>query len=218
MQVQLETLDESLEEQTILKAYRDLANVFLPSNANSLPTHQDKDHAIELEPGKTPLFGLFYNLSEYQLKRLREYIEENLANGFIRPSKFSAGAPVLFTPKPDGTLQLCIDYHRFNSMTIKTRYPLPLINEILDRLSDARVFTKIDMKNAYYRLRIREGDEWNTAFRTRYGLFKYLLMPFELTNAPTSLQSYINGVLRHYLDITVIVYLYDVLVFLYNLS
>ena len=166
MQVQLETLDKSLEEPTILKAYRVIANVFSPSNTNSLPPHRDEDHAIELEPGKTPPFGPLYNLSEYQLKTLREYIDENLANGFIRPSKSSAGAPVLFTPKPDGTLRLCVDYRGLNSMTIKNRYPLPLIDEILDRLSGARVFTKIDVKNAYYRLRIREGDEWKTAFRT----------------------------------------------------
>ncbi len=97
MQVQLETLDEPLEEPTILKAYRDLADVFSPSNANFLPPHRDEDHAIELESGKTPPFGPLYNLSEYQLKTLREYIDENLANGFIRPSKSSAGAPGLFT-------------------------------------------------------------------------------------------------------------------------
>ena len=205
IQVQLETLDESLEEPIIPKAYRDLADVFSPSNANSLPPHRDEDHAIELEPGKTPPFGPLYNLSEYQLKTLREYIDENLANGFIRPSKSSAGAPVLFTPKPDGTLRLCVDYRGLNSMTIKNRYPLPLIDEILDRLSGAQVFTKVDVKNAYYRLRIREGDEWKTAFRTRYGLFEYLVMPFGLTNAPASFQSYINWVLRPDFDITVIV-------------
>ncbi len=214
MQVQLETLDESLEEPAIPKAYRDPVDVFLPSNANSLPPHQDEDHAIELQPGKTPPFGPLYNLSEYQFKTLREYIDKNLANGFIRPSKSSAGAPVLFTPKPDGTLRLCVDYRGLNSMTIKNQYPLTLIDEILDRLSDNHVFTKVDVKNAYYRLRIREGDERKTAFQTRYELFEYLLMPFRLTNAPASFQSYIHGLLRPYLDITVIVHLNDVFVFL----
>ncbi len=119
MQVQLRTLDESLEEQTIPKVYRDLANVFSPFNANSLPPHQDEDHAIELEPKKTPRFGPLYNLSEYQLKTVREYIDKNLANRYIPSSKSSVGAPVLFTPKPDGTLQLFVDYQRLNSMTIK---------------------------------------------------------------------------------------------------
>ena len=213
MQIQLDELDESLEDLLIPKAYRDLANVFSLAKANSLPPHRDEDHAIELEPGKTPPFGPLYNLSEHQLKILREYIDENLQNGFIRPSKSSAGAPVLFAPKPDGTLRLCVDYRGLNAITMKNRYPLPLINEILDRLSGAQVFTKIDVKNAYYRLRIREGDEWKTAFRTRYGLFEYLVMPFGLTNAPASFQSYIHGVLRQFLDVTVIVYLDDILVF-----
>ncbi len=123
----------------------------------------------------------------------------------------------MFIPKPDETLRLFVDYRGLNSMTIKNRYPLPLIDEILDRPNDARVFTKIDVKNAYYRLRIREGDEWKTAFRTRYGLLEYLVMSFGLTNTPASFQSYINGVLRPYLDITVIVYIDHVLVFWGNL-
>ena len=97
---------------------------------------------------------------------------------------------------------------------MKNQYLLPLINEILDCLSDARVFTKVDVKNAYYRLWIREGDEWKTAFQIRYGLLEYLVMPFGLTNTSTSFQSYIHGVLRLYLDITVIVYLDYVLLFL----
>ncbi len=101
-------------------------------------------------------------------------------------------------------------------MTIKNRYPLLLIDKILDRLIDAWVFSKIDVKNVYYRLRIREGDEWKTAFQTQYGLFEYQMMQFGLTNAPARFQSYINGILRLYLDITVIIYLDDILVFLRN--
>ncbi len=103
-------------------------------------------------------------------------------------------------------------------MTIKNRYLLPLIDEILDCLSGAWVFAKVDVKDAYYRFRIREGDEWKTAFQTRYGLCEYMVMPFGLTNAPASFQSYIHWVLRPYLDITVIVYLNNILVFSRNLS
>ena len=172
MQVQLETLDNSLEEPTISKAYRDLADVFLLSNANSLPTHRDESQIIELEPEKTSPFGPLYNLSEYQPKTLCQYIDKNLANRFIQPSKSSTGVPVLFTPKPDGTLQLCVNYQKLNSMTMKNWYPLPLFDEILDRLNNAQVFTKVDLKNAYYRLWIREHYECKTAFRTRYWLFE----------------------------------------------
>ncbi len=172
MQVQLGTFDESLEKPTIHKAYRDLVKVFSSSNANSLPSHRDENHAIELEPGKTSQFGLLYNLSGYQPKTLCEYIDKNLANGFIRPSKSFSGAPVLFTPKPDGTLRLYVDYRGLNSMTIKNRYLLPLIDEILDCLSGARVFIKIDVKNTHYRLQIRGKAEWKTAFQTRYRPFE----------------------------------------------
>ncbi len=124
MYLQLEMMDESLEEPIIRKAFRDLANVFSLSNADFVSPHWDEDHEIKLEPGKTPPFGPFQNLSEYQLKTLREYIDENLANRFIRPSKSSAGAPVLFTLQPDGTLRLCINYRGLNSMTMKNRYAL----------------------------------------------------------------------------------------------
>ncbi len=103
MQVQLERLNESLKELTMPNAYIDLADIFLPSNANSLPPHLDEDHTIKLEPGKTPPFDPLYNLSENQLKTLREYIDENLANGFIRSFKSSAGIHVLLTPKSDET-------------------------------------------------------------------------------------------------------------------
>ncbi len=153
IQEQLETLNESLEEPTISKAYRDLANIFLPSNANFLTPNRDEDHAIQLEPEKTLLFGPLYNLSEYQLKMLGEYIDKTLATRFIQSSKSSSGAPALCTPKPDEALRLYVNYRGLN------RYSLPLIDEILDRLNSARVFTKINMKNDYYRLRIREGDE-----------------------------------------------------------
>ena len=129
IQVQLETLDEFLEEPTIPKGYRDLANVFLVLNANFLPPNYDKHHAIELEPGKKPSLGPLYNLSEYQLKTLCEYIDKNLANRFIQPSKSSFGAVLLFTSKPDGSLLLCVGYRELNSMTFKNLYLLPLIDD-----------------------------------------------------------------------------------------
>ncbi len=124
----------------------------------------------------------------------------------------------MFTAKSDKSLWLYVDYRGSNSMAIKNQYPLPLIDKILDRLSDAPVFIKIDVKNTYYRFRIQQSNEWKTAFRTRYGLFEYLVMSFGLTNATASFQSFINRVLRFYLDIIVIVHLDDVLVFLINPS
>jgi hypothetical protein len=114
-------------------------------------------------------------MSEPESKALREYIDENLAKGFIRHSKSSAGAPVLFVKKKDGSLRLCVDYRGLNRITAKNKYPLPLISALLDRLRPAKVLTKIDLRGAYNLVRMRKGDEWKTAFRTRFGLFEYSL-------------------------------------------
>ena len=148
-----------------------------------------------------------------ELETLKAYIKTNLANGFIRLSKSPTNAPILYDRKLDGSLQLCVDYQGPNNLTIKNWYPLPLIGESLDKLGRARRFTQLDLTNAYHRMRICEGDEWKTAFRTRYGHFKYQVMPFGLTNTPTSFQEYINKILVEKLDIFVIVYLDDILIY-----
>src|SRR5690606_19053446 len=118
--------------------------------------------------------------------------------------------------KKDGTLRLCVDYRALNKITVKDRCPLPLINETMDQLKEATIFTKLDLKGAYNLIRIKEGDEWKTAFRTRYGHFEYLVMPFGLTNAPATFQAFINDVLREYLDRFAVVYLDDILIFSRN--
>ena len=152
-------------------------------------------------------------MSLAKLKVLDSYLNEALAKGWIRESKSLTGAPILFTPKKDGELRLCVDYRGLNAMTIKNHYLLPLISKLLDRLNGAIVFSKIDFKNAYHRIRIHEGDEWKTAFHTRYGYFEYLVLPFRLINAPATFQAYINHALRGLIDVFYVVYLNDILVF-----
>src|SRR5690606_2532057 len=115
--------------------------------------------------------------------------------------------------KKDGTLRLCVDYRALNKITVKDRCPLPLINETMDQLKEATIFTKLDLKGAYNLIRIKEGDEWKTAFRTRYGHFEYLVMPFGLTNAPATFQAFLNDVLRDCLDTIVVIYLDDILIY-----
>jgi hypothetical protein len=165
-----------------------------------------------LEPGHQLPYGRIYNLSEVELRTLKAYIETNLANGFIQRSSSPAAAPILFAKKKDGCLRLCINYRALNAVTVKNRYPLPLISEMLDRVRDARVFTKLDLRGAYNLIRIREGDEYKTAFRTRYGQFEYRVMPFGLTNAPATFQSYIDDCLRSYIDDFAVCYLDDILI------
>jgi hypothetical protein len=106
-----------------------------------------------------------------------------------------------------------VDYRGLNHVTIKNRYPLPLINNIMDRLGKAKYFTKIDLRSGYNNVRIKRGDEWKTAFRTRYGSFEYLVMPFGLTNAPATFQHFMNDVFRDMVDDFVVVYLDDILIY-----
>ena len=199
--------------------YSDYSDIFLAENAaESLENTRINKHAIELEEDKQPLFGPIYSLRPIELKTLKTYIKTNLANGFIRPSKSLARAPIFFDRKPNRSLRLCVNYWSLNNITIKNRYPLPLIGESLDRLGRARRFTQLDLTNAYYRMRIREGDEWKTAFRTRYGHFKYQVMPFGLSNAPAIFQGYVNKILAEKLDIFVIIYLNDILIYTEDLG
>ena len=124
-----------------------------------------------------------------------------------------AAAPILFLPKPDGTLRLCIDYRGLKKITIKNRYPLPLMNGLRDRLGKARYFTKLDLKNGFNLLMIAKGDEGKTAFRCRYGLYEYTVMPFGLCNAPSTFPSMINDVFHDLLDEGVVVYFDDILIY-----
>jgi len=151
--------------------YKDYVDVFSKDRAENLAPHRPIDHAINLEPDINLPYGRIYNRSEVELKTLKAYIETNLANGFIQRSSSPAAVPILFAKKKDGGLWLCVDYRAANKATVKNRYPLPLLSEMLDRLRGARIFTKLDLRNAYPLIRIKEGDEYKTAFRTRYGQF-----------------------------------------------
>jgi hypothetical protein len=204
---------EKGDTEGIPQAYIDLAAAFSEERANRLPVHGPHEMAIDLEPGKTAPHGPLYSLSANEAEVLRDYINKNLQRGWIRRSTSKAGAPILFAKKKDGTLRICVDYRGLNAVTIKNRHPLPLIGESLDRLGNAQIYTKLDLRDAYHRIRIKEGDEWKTAFRTRYGHFEYTVMPFGLTNAPAVFQSYINSALSDLLDICCIVYLDDILIY-----
>ena len=199
--------------QSIPEAYHDFLDVFSKQRAEALPPHRAYDCPIELLPGAEIPFGRIFPLTEVEQGALKEYIDENLKKGFIRPSTSPAGAGIFFVEKKDHTLRPCVDYRELNKITVKNRYPLPLVPELFQRLGAATVFTKLDLRGAYNLVRIRDGDEWKTAFRSRFGHFEYLVMPFGLCNAPATFQYFINDVLRDFLDLFVIVYLDDILIF-----
>jgi hypothetical protein len=144
---------------------------------------------------------------------LDQYIKDNLRKGFIRHSQSPAAAPILFVKKPDGSLRLCVDYRGLNKITIKNRYPLPLITELLDKCGNAKYFTCFDLRDGYHLLRMAMGEEWKTAFRCRYGLYEYSVMPFGLCNAPGTFQHFVNDKFRDYLDEFLVIYLDDLLIY-----
>jgi hypothetical protein len=190
--------------------------VFEKKNADTLPQHRPYDCGIELQEGAQPPFGPIYSLSQNELVALQDYLDENLVKNFIRHSKSHAGAPIVFVKKKDGSLRMCVDYCGLNKVTIKNQYPLPLISGLLNQLGQAKIHTKIDLRGMYNLVRIKEGDEWKTTFRTRYGHFEYNVMPFGLTNAPAIFQHLMNDVFREFLDDFVVCYLDDILVFSKN--
>jgi hypothetical protein len=197
-----------------LKEYRRFKPLFQKElGKEALPKHQPWDHEILLVEGKQPKAQPIYSLFRTELEALREYINKNKVKGYIREFTSLARYLILFVPKSDGKLRLCVDYRRFNEITVKNRYTLPLIHEMQDRIKGAKWFTKLDLRDGYYRIRIKEGDEWKIAFGSRLGHYEYLVMPFGLTNAPASYQSLINNIFRKYLDDFVVAYLDDILIY-----
>ncbi|KAF8648449.1 hypothetical protein AX16_006276 [Volvariella volvacea WC 439] len=188
--------------------------IFEKEGFNQLPKHSSRDHAIELIPGSKLRNCKVYNLSTPEQKALEEFLKENLEMGQIRPSKSPMASPFFFIKKKDGSLRPVQDYRYLNSITIKNRYPLPLISEIINKLKGASVFTKFDVRWGYNNIQIKEGNEWKAAFRTNMGLYEPLVMFFGLTNSPTTFQSIINDIFCEKIEQGfVIVYIDDILIF-----
>ena len=194
--------------------FRQYLGIMAKEAADALQTHRPYDCKIDFRLDETPLWGPIYPLSEVELQTLREWLKEMKRTGKIKRSTSTAGFPILFIPKPHGRgLRLCVDYRALNKITIPNRYPLPLMQELQDRVQGAQWFTKMDLKNGFHLIRMREGDEWKTAFRTRYGLFEFQVMPFGLTNAPSTFQDMMNHVFSDLLDLGVIAYMDDILIY-----
>ena len=192
--------------------FRQYLGIMGQEAADQLPTHCPYDCKIDLNEGSMAPWGPIYPLSEVELQTLREWLKEVEKTGKIRRSTSPVGSPILFVPKPNRRcLRLCVDYRGLNAITIPNRYPLPLMQELQDQVQGARWFTKLDLKNGFNLIRIREGDEWKTAFQTCYGLYEFQVMPFGLTNAPSTFQDMMNHVLSDVLDVGVLAYMDDIL-------
>ena len=201
--------------------YKRQAVGFSKEASDKLPPHRPYDHKIILEdPASVSKLGYspLYHQSTEELLAIKKYLTENLDKGFIENSYASFAAPTLFVKKANGSLRFCIDFRKLNSLTRKDRYPLPLINETLARLAKAKIYTKLDIRQAFHRIRMDPNSEELTTFRTRYGAYKCKVLPFGLTNGPATYQRYMNNVLFDYLDDFCTAYLDDILIYSDNLE
>ena len=197
----------------------EFSDVFLKEGFDELPPHREWDHAIELIPGAKLRDCKVYPLSPGQQCELNTFIEENLASHRIRPSKSPLASPFFFIQKKDSSLCLVQDYRYLNSITIKNKYPLPLISDLIDKLKNATIFTKFDVRWGYNNVCIRPGDEWKAAFKTNRGLFKPRVMFFGLTNSPATFQAMMNKIFaKEIREGHVVVYLDDILIFSNNID
>jgi len=187
-----------------------------PPDITNLPPEREVEFSIDLIPGAEPVSVAPYRMSPSELKELKSQLEELIQKHFIRPSVSPWGAPVLLVKKKDGSMRLCIDYRQLNKMTIKIKYPLPRIDDLLDQLKGAAVFSKIDLRSGYHQIRIKSSDVSKTAFRTRYGHYEFLVMPFGVTNAPAVFMDYMNRIFQPYLDQFVVVFIDDILIYSKN--
>jgi len=207
-QLSVENGDRHIETFVV----RDFPDVF-PDEVPSLPPSREIEFSIDLVPGAGPVSIAPYRMAPAELAELKKQIKELLEKQFIRPSVSPWGAPVLLVKKKDGSSRLCVDYQQLNKLTIKNKYPLPRIDDLMDQLHGAAVFSKIDLRSGYHQIRVKSDDVQKTAFRSRYGHYEYVVMPFGVTNAPALFMDYMNRIFRPFLDKFVVVFIDDILIY-----
>ena len=198
------------ELHKIFKEYEDVFPEKLPKGK---PAERDVEHEIRVEEDAKPQSRPPYKLSPAERDEVEAQIADLLAQGFIQPSCSPYGAPVLFVPKKDGRWRMCIDYRALNKQTVKDKYPLPRVDELLDRLGGNSYFTKLDLASGYHQIAMKDNSIERTAFRTHLGHYEFLVMPFGLTNAPATFQRLMNKIFRNELGDFILVFLDDILIY-----
>jgi hypothetical protein len=209
------TTSLSLESQAMidkLQVVCDFPEVF-PDEIPDVPPEREIEFSIDLVPGTKHVSMTPYRMSVSELAELKKRLEDLLDKKFIRPSVSTWGAPVQLVKKKDGSMRLCIDYRQLNKVTIKNGYPLPRIDDLMDQLVGARVFSKIDLRLGYHQIKVKDEDMQKTAFRTRFGHYEYKVMPFCVSNPPGVFMEYMNRIFHAFLDRFVVVFIDDILVY-----
>jgi len=203
---------EKEERIAVIPVVREFEDVF-PEEVPGLPPRREVEFSIDLVPGAGPVSIAPYRMDPVELLELKKQIEGLLEKQFIRLSASSWEAHVLLVKKKDGGSRLCVDYRQLNKLTIKNKYPLPRIDDLMDQLYRASVLSKIDLRSGYHQILVKAEDVEKTVFRSRYGHYEYVVMPFGVTNAPTLFMDYMNWIFRPFLDKFVMVFTDDILIY-----
>ena len=207
-----------LVQDRLPSVYHPYRDVFSKTAADQLPKHRPYDHKIVLTEPLPNQFSPLYKQSTEELQATKAFVMENLQKGYFVPSHSPFASPVLCVRKLNGDLRICVDYRKLNAITRKDAYPIPRIDELLARPHKAKIFTKLDIRAAFNKIRMNPDSEEYTTFRTRYGTYKTKVLPFGLCNGPATYQRYMNDVLIEYLDNFCIAYLDDILIYSESMS